>query len=174
MAKFSVCRIYKVTLWLNFSYNCSVNLLQILHLYIHPLFILLVHNFVVIEGNSAIEALSSSPSAFAKHTHTTIWLDTTSSYFEMQFPSQIKGKLHVIYISYVNDSRLIPEPLSELPESSPIPFMITLGKLAKITRSKIYLFSEAIICFLLDVLHIKTKEICSSLILVPRATRLNL
>ena len=38
MAKFSVCRIYKVTLWLNFSYNYSVNLLQILHLYIHPLF----------------------------------------------------------------------------------------------------------------------------------------
>ena len=37
MAKFSVCRIYKVTLWLNFSYNYSVNLLQILHLYIHPL-----------------------------------------------------------------------------------------------------------------------------------------
>ena len=36
MAKFSVCRIYKVTLWLNFSYNYSVNLLQILHLYIHP------------------------------------------------------------------------------------------------------------------------------------------
>ena len=34
MAKFSVCRIYKVTLWLNFSYNYSVNLLQILHLYI--------------------------------------------------------------------------------------------------------------------------------------------
>ena len=29
MAKFSVCRIYKVTLWLNVSYNCSVNLLQI-------------------------------------------------------------------------------------------------------------------------------------------------
>ena len=38
MAKFSVCRIYKVTLWLNFSYNYSVNLLQILHLYIHPWF----------------------------------------------------------------------------------------------------------------------------------------
>ena len=37
MAKFSVCRIYKVTFWLNFSYNYSVNLLQILHLYIHPL-----------------------------------------------------------------------------------------------------------------------------------------
>ena len=37
MAKFSVCRIYKVTLWLNFSYNYSVNLLQILHLYIHPI-----------------------------------------------------------------------------------------------------------------------------------------
>ena len=36
MAKFSVRRIYKVTLWLNFSYNYSVNLLQILHLYIHP------------------------------------------------------------------------------------------------------------------------------------------
>ena len=36
MAKFSVCRIYKVTLWLNFSYNYSVNLLQISHLYIHP------------------------------------------------------------------------------------------------------------------------------------------
>ena len=36
MAKFSVCRIYKVTLWRNFSYNYSVNLLQILHLYIHP------------------------------------------------------------------------------------------------------------------------------------------
>ena len=36
MAKFSVCRIYKVTFWLNFSYNYSVNLLQILHLYIHP------------------------------------------------------------------------------------------------------------------------------------------
>ena len=36
MAKFSVCRIYKVTLWLNFSYNYSVNLLQILHLYLHP------------------------------------------------------------------------------------------------------------------------------------------
>ena len=36
MAKFSVCRIYKVTLWLNFSYNYIVNLLQILHLYIHP------------------------------------------------------------------------------------------------------------------------------------------
>ena len=36
MAKFSVCRIYKVTLWLNFSYNYSVNLLLILHLYIHP------------------------------------------------------------------------------------------------------------------------------------------
>ena len=35
MAKFSVCRIYKVTLWLNFSYNYSVNLLQILHLYIY-------------------------------------------------------------------------------------------------------------------------------------------
>ena len=31
-------RIYKVTLWLNFSYNYSVNLLQILHLYIHPKF----------------------------------------------------------------------------------------------------------------------------------------
>ena len=38
MAKFSVCRIYKVTLWLNFSYNYSVNLLQILHLYIHTPF----------------------------------------------------------------------------------------------------------------------------------------
>ena len=37
MAKFSVCRIYKVTLWLNFSYNYSVNLLQISHLYIHPI-----------------------------------------------------------------------------------------------------------------------------------------
>ena len=36
MAKFSVCGIYKVTLWLNFSYNYSVNLLQISHLYIHP------------------------------------------------------------------------------------------------------------------------------------------
>ena len=36
MAKFSVCRIYKVTLWLNFCYNYSVNLLQISHLYIHP------------------------------------------------------------------------------------------------------------------------------------------
>ena len=36
MAKFSVCRIYKVTLWLNFSYNYSLNLLQISHLYIHP------------------------------------------------------------------------------------------------------------------------------------------
>ena len=34
MAKFSVCRIYKVTLWLNFSYNYSVSLLQISHLYI--------------------------------------------------------------------------------------------------------------------------------------------
>ena len=52
------------------------------------LFILLVHNFVVNEGNSATEALSSSPSAFAKHTHTTIWLNTISSYFEMPFPSQ--------------------------------------------------------------------------------------
>ena len=37
MANFWVCRIYKVTVWLNFSYNCSVNLLQIFHLYIHPL-----------------------------------------------------------------------------------------------------------------------------------------
>ena len=41
MAKFSVCRIYKVTLWLNFSYNCSVNLMQILHLYIHPRWIVM-------------------------------------------------------------------------------------------------------------------------------------
>ena len=36
MAKFSVSRIYKVTLWLNFFYNYSVNLLQISHLYINP------------------------------------------------------------------------------------------------------------------------------------------
>ena len=35
MAKYSVCRIYKVTLWLKFSYNCSVNLLQILHFHPH-------------------------------------------------------------------------------------------------------------------------------------------
>lgn len=55
--------------------------------------------------------------------------------------------------------------ISDTIKSSPIPF--TLGKLAIITRSKMYLFWEAIwraqICFLLDVLHIKTKEICSSL-----------
>ena len=37
MAKFSVCRIYKVTLWLKFSYNYSVNLLQILPLSKHRL-----------------------------------------------------------------------------------------------------------------------------------------
>ena len=47
MAKFSVCRIYKVTLWLNFSYNYSVNLLQILHLYIHPDKTAESHNFCV-------------------------------------------------------------------------------------------------------------------------------
>ena len=121
------------------------------------LFILLVNNFVVNEGNSATEALSSSPSAFAKHTHKTIWLNTISSYFEMPFPSQssLQYKQINIYISYVNDGILIPEALSETPESSPLPF--TLGKLAKITRSKMYLFWEAIgqaqICFLLDVLH---------------------
>ena len=66
------------------------------------------------------------------------------------------------YISYINDDRIISEALSELPESSPIP--LTLRKLAKITRSKMYLFWEAIwraqICFLLDVLDIKTQEIC--------------
>ena len=126
------------------------------------LFILLVHNFVVNEGNSATEAFSSSPSAFAKHTHTTIWLNTISSYFEMLFPSQssLQYRQINIYLARKRKQSLIPEALSELPESSPIPF--TLGKLAKITRSKIYLFSEAIwraqICFLLDVLHIKTNK----------------
>ena len=119
-------------------------------------------NFVVNEGNSATEAFSSSPSAFAKHTHTTIWLNTISSYFEMLFPSQSSLQYRQINIHLVRKRQqsLIPEALSELPESSPIPF--TLGKLAKITRSKIYLFSEAIwraqICFLLDVLHIKTNK----------------
>ena len=49
---------------------------------------LLVHNFVVSKGNSTTEAPSLSPSAFAKHTHTTIWLNTMSRYFEMPFPSQ--------------------------------------------------------------------------------------
>ena len=28
MAKFSVCRIYKVTLWLNFSLNCRVGRME--------------------------------------------------------------------------------------------------------------------------------------------------
>ena len=36
MANFWVCSmIYKVTVWLNFSYNCSVNLLQIFHFSFH-------------------------------------------------------------------------------------------------------------------------------------------
>ena len=95
------------------------------------LFILLVHNFVVNEGNSATESFSSSPSAFAKHTHTTIWLNTISSYFEMLFKSQSSLQYRQINIHLVRKRQqsLIPEALSELPESSPIPF--TPGKLAE-------------------------------------------
>ena len=67
------------------------------------LFILLVHNFVVKEGNSVTEALSSSPSAFAKHRHTTIWLNTIRSYFEVPFSSQSslqyrKINIHLVYV----------------------------------------------------------------------------
>ena len=71
------------------------------------LFILLVNNFVVNEGNSATEAFSSSPSAFAKHTHTTIWLNTISSYFEMPFPSQSSLQYKQINIYLVRKRRHI-------------------------------------------------------------------
>ena len=55
MAKFSVCRIYKVTLWLNFSYNYSVNLLLILHLYIHPIRINVCHQIHRVVGEVSLK-----------------------------------------------------------------------------------------------------------------------
>ena len=60
MAKFSVCRIYKVTLWLNFSYNYSVNLLQISHLYIHPFADLIPLPASILRNHRSYECASKS------------------------------------------------------------------------------------------------------------------
>ena len=68
---------------------------------------LLVHNFVVSKGNSTTEAPSLSPSAFAKHTHTTIWLNTMSRYFEMPFPSQRSLQFRQINIYLVRKRQQI-------------------------------------------------------------------
>ena len=53
--------IYKVTLWLNFSYNYSVNLLQILHLYIHPFYNKTRYNYLYLPTQAMLDKQRRPP-----------------------------------------------------------------------------------------------------------------